>query len=62
MLGNQIGTDGAKRIGEALETNSALTYLDISDNEIWDAGVRFIGAALRKNSTITALDLGSREL
>ena len=48
----------AKEIGEALKSNSTLTYLDMSYNFIGDSGAMALSSALKINSTLTELNLG----
>ena len=54
---NQIGAEGAKAIGSALEKNTTLTTLNLWENNIGFEGAKAIGSALEKNTTLTTLDL-----
>ena len=54
---NEIGAEGAKAIGDALQINSVLTELNLYRNEIGDEGAKAIGAALHVNSALTSLNL-----
>jgi len=44
-------------LANALETNSTLTTLYLSENKFGDKGVEALAKALEKNSTLTTLDL-----
>ncbi|XP_068744276.1 NLR family CARD domain-containing protein 3-like [Montipora capricornis] len=44
-------------LARALEINSTLTYLNLSDNEIGDSGAGALAKAMERNSTLTFLDL-----
>ena len=48
---------GAMAIANALEANTTLKELDLSDNSIGAEGAKAIARALEKNKTLTALDL-----
>ena len=49
-------------IGEALKTNTTLTELDLSNNNITDSGMGAILAALKTNNTLRVLDLRNNKL
>lgn len=49
-------------IGEALKTNTTLTELDLSNNNITDYGMGAILAALKTNNTLRVLDLRNNKL
>ena len=59
---NEIGTEGAKVLAEALRENDTLTELLLFDNEIGDEGARALAKALEKNDTLTSLDLASNSV
>ena len=48
---------GVIPIANALATNTTLTYLDLSDNNIGDSGAEFLANALARNTTLTQLVL-----
>ena len=41
-----MGDDGARALGEALEMNTALQELDLSNNSVGDSGAPALGGAL----------------
>jgi hypothetical protein len=45
-----------------LPFNSALTFLDITGNEIGDQGITALGNALRKNRSLVGVHLGKPEI
>jgi hypothetical protein len=49
-------------IAEALKSNTSLTYLDLSKNEISDAGATSIAEALKSNTSLTNLDLSGNQI
>eukprot|EP00808_Paulinella_micropora_P021824 g8747.t1 len=55
---NNIGPDGAKAIGKALEVNTSLTELSLNGNQIGDDGAIAIGKALEGNKTLIKIGLG----
>ena len=59
---NEIGSDGAKLISQALLTNFTITNLDLSMNRIGDEGAFYISQALSTNSTLTKLSLNSNSI
>ena len=56
---NGVGVPGAMFVGDMLQTNETLTYLDVSFNRIHDQGVEFIAAGLRKNEHLHHLIVSS---
>ena len=46
----------------ALEKNSTVTSIDLSNNKIGDEGVATLAAALEKNSTLTSIILGCNNI
>ena len=49
---NNIGSDGAKMIADALKINQTLTLLDINENNIGDDGAKQIADALKINYSL----------
>ncbi|XP_068745826.1 NLR family CARD domain-containing protein 3-like isoform X1 [Montipora capricornis] len=56
-LSNKVGPSCASALATALEINSTLTYLNLSDNEIGDSGAVALAKAMEFNSTLTFLAL-----
>ena len=66
-IGNGIGDEGAKAIGESLKINTSLTELYLSgdekkwkkwiENEIGDEGAKVISESLKINTSLTSLSL-----
>ena len=55
---NPIGDQGAGRLGAALEHNTTLAQLELSNNDaIGDQGAGRLWAALEHNTALTELDL-----
>jgi hypothetical protein len=52
---NNIGTEGAKVIGEALKVNTLLTYIGLNGNNIGAEGGKAIGEALKVNTSLTEI-------
>ncbi|CAF1343382.1 unnamed protein product, partial [Didymodactylos carnosus] len=59
---NNISSEGAKAIAEALKTNQTLTTLYMYDNKISDGGAKAIAEALKTNQTLTTLDIRSNNI
>jgi Ran GTPase-activating protein (RanGAP) involved in mRNA processing and transport len=57
LWGNNIGSDGAKAIAEALKVNAVVTTLDLGRNKIGDEGAKAIAEALKVNAVVTTLYL-----
>ena len=55
---NGFGNEGAAAIGDALKTNSTLTFLYMRSNHIHVAGTLALGKGLEPNDTLQHLDLG----
>ena len=49
-------------LADALETNTTLTILNLTDNELNNADFESLAAALGKNATLTSLDLTHNQL
>ncbi len=62
LLGNNIGSAGARAIAKALGINNTITSVDLGENNIGSAGAVAIAKALEFNNTITSVDLGSNEI
>ncbi|AIK95649.1 hypothetical protein [Candidatus Odyssella acanthamoebae] len=67
MGDNQIGDTGGTALGEALKTNTTLTFLDLGNkdwgkNKIGNRGGTALGEALKINTTLTYLDLGDNKI
>ena len=60
--GNQIGATGAAALAKALEFNSSLTSLNLSDNEIKEKGAAALAKALKSNSSLTSLNLNANQI
>ena len=54
---NQVGAEEARRLAEALTTNSTLTTLDLRYNKVGSAGARRVAEALATNSALTEVTL-----
>jgi len=52
-----LGSDGAKIVGEYLQGSRSLTSLDLSDNMIGNTGAAAIAEALKVNGSLTELNL-----
>jgi hypothetical protein len=52
---NNIGSDGARHLAAALERNSSLTVLNLTNNNIGEAGAAALRAALETNCTLHGL-------
>lgn len=52
-----MGDSGAVAVARALEGNSTIVKLDLSNNQIMYMGALAISKALRKNSTVTEVNL-----
>ena len=59
---SHIGDEGAKALAAALETNTALTHLNLASNSIGDEGAKALAAALKTNTALTHLDLASNSI
>ncbi len=53
-----IDDEGALKLAAALEKNSSVTKIDLSDNEIGAEGAVALAAALEKNSSVTIHGIG----
>eukprot|EP00808_Paulinella_micropora_P023624 g11902.t1 len=62
LYNNNIGPDGAKAIGKALELNQTLRELNLRYNKIGDDGANAIGEALKVNTTVQTLNIGYNNL
>ena len=60
--GERIDVAAAEVLGAALETNTILTDLHLSANDLGPAGAESVTAALGKNTTLKHLDLSANEL
>eukprot|EP01062_Namystynia_karyoxenos_P054655 TRINITY_DN450_c0_g3_i1.p1 TRINITY_DN450_c0_g3~~TRINITY_DN450_c0_g3_i1.p1 ORF type:complete len:791 (+),score=322.18 TRINITY_DN450_c0_g3_i1:96-2468(+) len=58
----EISDDGAVAIGDALDGQTTLTKVELTDNHMGDRGTIALANALRKNRTLRALDLGNNKL
>lgn len=54
---NNIASEGAKLLGEALRTNSSIEFLDLSQNKLGVYGAHLIADSLKKNKVIKGLNL-----
>jgi Ran GTPase-activating protein (RanGAP) involved in mRNA processing and transport len=54
---NRISNEGAIALAAALEVNTTLRALDLTQNVIGDAGIIALAAALQKNATLSHLFL-----
>eukprot|EP00300_Choanocystis_sp_HF-7_P028025 c33375_g1_i1.p1 GENE.c33375_g1_i1~~c33375_g1_i1.p1 ORF type:complete len:284 (-),score=89.70 c33375_g1_i1:5-808(-) len=60
--GNRIGDVGAKALGNALRTNTSLTYLELTRNNISTEGAKAIAQALHSNKSLNELGLGGNAI
>jgi hypothetical protein len=54
---NNIGSEGAQAIAEALMINSYLRILDLSDNCIHKKGAKYLAKALQYNDSLRELNI-----
>eukprot|EP00871_Galdieria_phlegrea_P004616 jgi/Galph1/5155/GphlegSOOS_G3753.1 len=59
---NNIDTEGAKYLSEALRENTTLTGLNIGWNNIGTEGAKYLSEALRENTTLTILDIDGNNI
>ena len=59
---NDIRSEGARMIGDALAVNNRLTWLSLRMNRLGDVGGEAIFGALRYNDTLSYLDLSNNEV
>src|ERR1700729_120298 len=57
LTGNEIGTEGAKVIADALKVNHTITNINLHGNKIGTEGAKVIIDALKVNHTIVNIDL-----
>ena len=53
---------GGAAIGTALQTNTTLTSIDLSSNQLGEVAGAAIGTALQTNTTLTSINLGGNKL
>ncbi|XP_068732911.1 protein NLRC3-like [Montipora capricornis] len=58
----RIGDGGAAILADAMATNSTVTLLDLSFNEVGDSGAAALAKAIEVNSTLTELDLSRNRI
>lgn len=61
-VATSIGDAGAVALGEALQTNTALSYLNLGFNIIGDVGAAAIGEVLQTNTALTELYLSGNSI
>ena len=59
---SQIGPLWAEALSDALEINTTLTKLDLSDNAIGASGARFLSKAIKINASLTTLNLSGNKI
>ncbi|XP_068709720.1 NLR family CARD domain-containing protein 3-like isoform X5 [Montipora foliosa] len=59
---NPLGPSSASALARALEVNSTLTYLNLSENEIGDSGAGALAKAMERNSTLKEVDLSENNI
>jgi len=59
---NNIGDVGAEHLANALQTNTALTTLDLRNNNIGPKGAEHLARALQINNDLTTLDLSRNKI
>ena len=59
---NNITSEGAKKIGEAIQVNTTLQKLDIDNNTISDDGVAAISDALKCNNSLQELEMRNNNI
>jgi len=59
---NNIGSEGASALGEALKVNAVVTNLQLGTNEIGVDGAKAIADALKVNAVLTILYLGDNKI
>ena len=59
---NNITSEGAKKIGEAIQVNTTLQKLDISDNTISDDGAAAISDGLKINNSLQVLFMSDNNI
>ena len=62
LFRHAIGVEGAKALAHALESNTTLLGLDLSNNKIGDEGAKALALALKSNTTLSELDLKDNEI
>src|ERR1700729_3813097 len=62
LTDNEILTEGAKVIADALKVNNNITDIDLAYNQIGTEGAEAIADALKVNNTITVIDLADNEI
>lgn len=67
LWNNSVGPEGAKALGEALKSNSALKDLNVAGSSINSniggaEGAKHIAEALKTNTTLTSINLQSNVL
>ena len=60
--GENLGNAEAKMLADALQSNTSLTYLNLSYNQISDEGVRVLASALRTHPSLKRLDLQGNQI
>lgn len=56
LYNDNIGAEGAKVIGKAIEVSKTMTKLDLSYNSIGPEGAKAIGKAIEESKTMRILD------
>ena len=62
LRSNQLESDGANHIANALKENSTLRSINLYFNELGSVGASHIADALKENSTLTSINLDSNEI
>eukprot|EP00808_Paulinella_micropora_P009962 g29212.t1 len=62
LRSNNIGDDGAKAIGEALEANNSIRSIDLRSNIIGDEGAKAIVLALQANQVLQTLIIAGNNI
>ena len=57
FAGNNIGDEGAAKLGQSLGVNTRLRTLDLSVNKIGALGAGKLADALAKNQSLSSLNL-----
>jgi hypothetical protein len=57
MAANEITSDGMRVIGKALQSNTHITYLELSGNKVGDIGAAAVAEVLKVNAKITLVGL-----
>ena len=68
MQGNNFGKNTAKQIGELLEINDTIKYIDVEGNELYDkdlrdnTGIIAIAEGIKKNQSLLVLNMSDCNL